>query len=70
MFGAISKALARNFPNWHWRRSCPCTIKGIAEDFVQRWNDSAQGQLQAAIDYNDGFAQRRRICSIYGVATH
>ena len=61
---------ARIFPNLHWRWSCPYSIDDIASDFIHNQNSWSLDDWPKALSYDDGFALRRRISAIYGVAEY
>lgn len=65
-----SSLFARLFPNLHWRWSCPDNIDDIATDFIHNQNGWSLDDWPAALSYDGGFALRRRICAIYGVAEY
>lgn len=60
-------------PETHWRLTCPNTLEAIAQDFIENHlpNREELNSLNfEQVDNRDPwFAWRRRICTIYGVAT-
>jgi len=70
---AGDRILAFLSPNLHWRLMCPDTIEGVAQDFITNHlpgqNCLREIDFHRMASQDPGFAWRRRISAIYGVAT-
>ena len=70
MSDSQSPLFARLFPNLHWRWTCPDSIDEIASDFIHSQNVLSLDDWPKNLSLDGGFALRRRICTIYGVAEY